>query len=632
MSGFGFRIGLSLAFAGQGMIFGLGYNNALSAGEAPPPGSALYWVLHGGLIVSALAVIFLLGRPLLRETALAFRQRRLSVEALFVLSAFGAFAGSLLSSIRGEGSVYYEVVSIVLCVYAIGKQIGALQKGRLGEALSAFRQAFDLAQVETPAGGLERKPVSELLPGDRVRIRPGDPIPVDAVIESGSGFVRETPLTGEPSPVSKGPGDRVMAGTWSLDGNLRLRPVLEETRTIDQILALLQSAPAQPSNLQAAADKLMQVFVPFVSLTAAGTFLGWLFLSANPWWDALFNAMAVLLVACPCALGLAMPTGIWAGLFHLSQRGIVGRHGHLLDTLADCTLVVFDKTGTLSTFDLQVNSDHLHARGEARQQLLERIAAVGVQSQHPVSAALAHLAPARAAVRDLHIFPGQGMAATVDGHRLLIGEASLFRDHSLPAPGDPPGPGKPVHVAENGQFAGTLLLRETLRPEAPATLEALQKMGCRCRILSGDPRPEHPSIGGVEVQGGLSPTEKAHEVRAWAQAGEHILFIGDGINDLPAMQASRSALAIDLGAALATEFADGLLVGGRVSSLPSAIHHARRLKQRLQGNLRFALVYNVFGMGLAAAGILHPVVAAFLMVGSSAIVSVRALRAASQAA
>lgn len=610
------------------MIFGLGYNNALQAGEAPAPGTAVYWFLHGGLVFSALAVVFLLGRPLLRHTAEAVAARRITVEALFVLSAFGAFGGSLLSSIRGEGSVYYEVVSIVLCVYAIGKQMGVVQKGRVMEAIASFRDAFDTAMVERPDGSRVRIPVQSLQDADRVLIQAGDPIAVDGLILEGSGYVRETTLTGEPAPVSKQAGNGVMAGTWSLEGSFIIQPEVQKDRTIDRILSLIERIPTRVSNLQAAADRLMQVFVPVVGLTAVSTFAGWMLLSDQAWWDALFNAMAVLLVACPCALGLAMPAGIWGGLYYLSQRGIVGRNGHLLDILADADTVIFDKTGTLSRFELAADCRHLAATNANKDWLLAAIAAVGKESQHPVSVALASLAEPLELVRDLRIHPGQGLEASVGGHHLLIGESSLLTSRGIQLDPVPERGGKPVQVAVDSVHAGTLFLTEHLRSEAESTLEALQSMGCQCHVLSGDPAPAREEIAAVPVHGGLSPEAKAAWIRRHCGTGKGVLFVGDGINDLPAMQASDASLAIDLGAALATEFADGLLVGGRIGALPGSMRHARRLKHSLRGNLLFALMYNLFGMSLAAAGILHPVVAALLMVGSSAVVTFRSLKVA----
>lgn len=628
---FGFRIGLSLALAGQGMVFGLGYNNALGAGEGPGYGSGLYVALHLALIASTLAVGFLLGGPLLRECAAALSERRVSVEALFVLSALGAFVGSLISTLRGSGSVYYEVVSIVLCVYAIGKQIGVVQKGRVGAAVASFREAFDRAAVSGPEGIREGVAVAALQPGDRVLVRPGDAVPVDGWVQRGSGYLRETALTGEPGPVRRQPGDRVTAGTWSIDGTFEISPELGQPRVIDQILHLLNAAPAAPSRLQESADRLMQGFVPLVSLVSLGTFLGWFLLAEESVWVALFNAMAVLLVACPCALGLALPAGIWAGLYYLGQRGIVGRHGHLLDSLAACTTVVFDKTGTLSQFELEADPRMLTLAGVEPDRLREEVASLGRASRHPVSQALAELSPGTLAVSELTLHPGEGLSASVEGRELVAGEAGLLERLGIDLPERlPTGTGKPVWVGRAGRFAGAVFLHERLREEAADSLRALQKMGCACRILSGDPASMHAEIGGVPVEGSLTPEGKAAVIRSLVENGEHVLFIGDGVNDLPAMQASQASLAIELGVALATEYADGLLVGGRVQSLPMGIRHARRLKRHLRGNLRFALAYNLIGMSLAAAGLLHPVVAALLMVGSSALVSARAMRAAGQ--
>jgi len=630
ISGFGFRIGLSLAFAGQGMVFGLGYNNALMAGEAPDPGSLVYWILHGALIATSLAVILLLGGPLVRQTWQSVKERRLSVEALFVLSASGAFFGSLISSIRGVGSVYYEVISIVLCVYAIGKQIGVIQKGRVGQALSSFRQAFDIARVSDGDGSRIEKAVNRLSPTDRVIVDPGDPIPVDGVIEKGSGYVRETALTGEPAPVRKSPGDTVRAGTWSIDGNLILNPSLGQARTIDTILRLIEQAPSSRSRLQESADRLMQFFVPFVSLVSLCTFAGWLLLSERPWWDAVFNAMAVLLVACPCALGLALPAGIWAGLFHLSQKGIVGRHGQLLDNLADCTVLVFDKTGTLSEFELGADLSQLQAGDSAR--LLSQVASLGRESLHPVSIALGRLSEDLLPVQDFKVFPGLGLGGQVAGEILLVGEMELLHRQGIQLVARTENTArKAVHVARDGKYLGNISLSEILRPEAEASLEVLREMNLKCVILSGDPSPSRTVIGGLNIQSGLSPDGKCKIVQDLVGEGERVLFIGDGINDLPSMQASQASLAIELGAALATEFADGILIDGRIAGLPQAIHMARRIKATLKGNLVFALGYNLVGMILAAAGVLHPVVAALLMVGSSAIVSFRALKVANRA-
>lgn len=629
--GFGWRIGIALALAGQGMVFGLGYNNALSAGHAPEFGSLVYWLLHAALLLSALGVVVLLGKPLLSEMLAAWRRRRISVESLFVLSAAGALVGSLISSLRGSGSVYYEVVAIVLCVYAIGKQVGAMQKGKVGKALAGMRQSLDWAVVEGSDGERRRVAARTLGEGDRVLVGPGESIPVDGKLIRGSGYVRETPLTGEPVPVRKQEGDAVLAGTISLDGNLCVAAETGGGRRIDRILATLETARQRPSRLQEEADRLTGYFVPVVVTVAGATFAGWWGLGGD-FWGALFHSMAVLLVACPCALGLAMPTGIWAGLYYLSQRGLVGRNGHLLDVLSNATLVIFDKTGTLSGFDLAVETANFAPGIGEREEWLAMVAAVARESGHPVSEAIGKLEGEPISVQGLETVPGLGLRGRCEGRNINMGELEFLQQSGVAGVGDHPErqPGwKRVHVGIDGHYAGWLGLRESLRPEAEAALLALAQLGCQCRILSGDPEPALPSLAGVPVEDSLSPEEKALRVEAAVEAGERVLFVGDGINDVMAMEAAQAGIAIERGAELATEFADGLLVNGRVAALPAAIRHTRKLMGRLRGNLRFALVYNGIGMALAAAGLLHPVVAALLMVGSSVVVSGRAMRAAS---
>lgn len=627
MSGFGFRLGLSLVFAGQGMVFSLGYNNASQAGEAPAYGSLPYILLHGALFLSAIFVGLLLGGPLLRELASAVRERRLSVEALFLLSGLGALVGSVVSSLRGVGSLYYEVVAIVLCVYAIGKQVGAVQRGKVGAAVAGFKETFNTAKVIAEDGHACRRRVEALQQTDRVQIGPGEPVPVDGHVLEGCGYVRETALSGEPVPVSMASGDRIRAGTWSVDGHFVVTPDLGRPRELESILRLLAAEPDRPSRLQESADRLMTWFVPVVCLVSVATFGWWWW--AGYFWEGILNAMAVLLVACPCALGLAMPSGLWAGLYYLSQKGLVGRHGRLLDILAHADTLVFDKTGTLTEFKEAVDCEHLQA-GTEEARVLGGIRSLACATQHPVSRALAQLPGELSAVTDFKNHPGEGMQGCVGGQRFVVGEASLLRTLGVSCPESTGVPGgKPVYVAMGSAYMGFLVLRERLREETAAALEALKRIGCECHILSGDPNPAQLEIGGVVVCGGLSAHEKARHLERLAADGHSIVFVGDGINDLEAMQVAEAGLAIDAGVALATESADGVLLGGHIGILPTAILKARKIRRQLLSNLKFALFYNGVGMALAAGGMLHPVVAALLMVGSSVVVSYRALRAAS---
>lgn len=614
------------------MVFNLGYNTALEAGEAPAFGSVTYIILHAALAGSALGVLALLGGPLLSQLLRALSNGRISVEAMFFLSAVGALVGSAISSFTGDGAIYYEVVAVVVCVYAIGKQIGVYQRGRVGQAIAGMRRSFERVVAENADGnGWSELAVSALQPGQRVRVAPGEAIAVDAVIVSGSGYLRESALTGEPGPVRRQSGDPVQAGTWSIDADLILQPQLGSARAIDRLLHLLETAPARPAQSQIEADRIMRLFVPVVLSVSLITFGSWWLLLDATVWKALFNAMAVLLVACPCALGLATPAAIWSGLFQLSQRGIVARSGPLVDALANCTDVVFDKTGTLTELELQADADALRASPDlSLDELSALVASLAAHSPHPVNIRLVSLSAVRREVTEFSSVPGQGIAGVVAGRRLLLGEVSLLLDNGCEPPQAllPPDAGvrKHVHLAVDGRYCGCILLHERLRKGASDALQSLTQLGLTCHILSGDPAPAFSEIAGFSVHFNLSPLDKAERVRSLREAHRSVLFIGDGVNDVAAMQTASASLAIDNGFAVATEFADGLLANGLLLSLPASIRLCRRLRRRLRANLRFALLYNIAGISLAAAGLLHPVIAALIMVGSSLVVSLNALR------
>jgi heavy metal translocating P-type ATPase len=534
-----------------------------------------------------------------------------------------------------------------VAVGAVGLHAGQGHRGpHRARALSEARRLrddFSQAWLLDEAGGRSRVPVAELCrTRSRVSVLPGEAVSVDGVVLSGEGLVQETPLTGEPLPVVRRPGDRLLAGSHSVDGAFVLRPErLAGERRLDAVLAAVeQGGVERPSTLQRQADRLMQWFVPAVVLTAAATFLVWLaVLPTGLWWQALFNAMAVLLVACPCALGLATPTAIWGGLVRFSTFGLVAQGGRLLDTLAEANLILFDKTGTLSHDSLAlVDFITTEDSPEERRRLLAALAAMEDGLPHPIARAFAQAAGGNGALQPVErrtLVPGQGLRAWVDGREIAVGEASLT---GLPETAFAPllarsravegGCKKRVHVAVDGRPAALAVLDEHLRDNAAATFRELTALGLRLLVLTGDPDPRWREIEGVEVRPGLSPDDKARIVRELRARGEALTFVGDGINDAPAMTAAGSAIAMGSGAALALSSADGILSDGNLAALPRAIRIARRVRAGIRGNMLFAVCYNAIGMALAAAGILHPAVAALLMVGSSTFVSARALATA----
>lgn len=615
------RIAIAAVFAGQGMVFSLAIN------MTPPAfGTVPYWVLHGGLIFSALIVMAFLGGPLFASTFGMLRARRLSIEGLFTLSLGGAFVGSLISTLTGDGAVFYEIVSIVIAIYTVGRMLSERSQARLRAESEKVRERFDSALVRVD-GSWQTMPISELKEGALVRVDPGQPFTVDGRVRSGVGYVRETALTGEPLPVVRHVGDAVRAGTWSEDGVFEVEVLAAGgARELDAILRTVEDGNGRPSEMQAQANRLMQFFLPLVagSSMLTAVYWGW----AGSWIEAALNSMAVLLVACPCALGLATPVAIWQGLFHLSRMGLVSRDGALIDALSQTKQVFFDKTGTLSESAMRVTEllvvDAWQAR---RDELLAAVYAVESKLAHPVARAVADaLDPADRDVSALRTLPGQGVEAQVGPLALRIGELIVCPEvavadacHELKEPG-----GKRVFVFAEGALAAVIVLNERLREGVPSVWAALQELEIEAEVLTGDPQPEVTLP--VEVRAGLSAGEKERILRAAQEGGAFPVLVGDGINDAAAMACASASIAMSSGAALTRSTASGQLTGDRIEVLPDAIRLARAIRRRLQGNLIYAAAYNLLGMGLAASGHLHPVAAALIMLISSFWVTARALK------
>lgn len=625
------RIAVAGVFAGQGMVFSLALNMT-----PPEYGSTAYWVLHGILIFSSLMVMAFLGGPLFASTWGMLRSRRLSIEGLFALSLAGAFIGSVTSSITGEGDVFYEIVSIVIAIYTFGRMLGERSQAKLRAESSQLREAFNRALLIDPEGGVREGVASEVGVGQVVRVDPGAPFTLDGTVRSGVGFVRETSLTGEPLSVVRRPGDPVRAGTFSADGGFEVAVTgTVGERELDRILDTVESFSGKPSELQTQANRLIQYFLPVVAGVAMLTAGYWLF--AGSWMDAVFNSMAVLLVACPCALGLATPVAIWNGLYRMARMGVVSRDGALVDGLAHARSLYFDKTGTLSETDMQVGELLVAPDWEARRaDLLGAVVAVESRLEHPVARALSRLLPDAAAavppIDALRLVPGAGVEAQVElaGGKILlrIGEpepGTAGRDeleHELLMQS-----GKRIYLSVDGRAVAVVVLVERARGGLTALWPDLEALGVRSVVLTGDPDPQLEIPASVPVRAGLSSEEKAAIIREAVDHGEVPCLIGDGINDAAAMSLASSSIAMGGGTGLTQSAAMGRLQDDRIEALPEAIRLARGIHARLRGNLIYAAAYNVLGMALAAAGLLHPVAAALIMLVSSAFVTLRALRA-----
>ena len=626
------RIAIASVFAGQGMVFSLALN------MTPPPfASMAYWILHGGLILSALAVMTFLGGPLFASTLAMFRGRRLSIEGLFTLSLLGAFVGSVVGSLTGQGSVYYEVVSIMIAIYTFGRMLGERSQVKMNLESARLRERFDRVTVQSDEGDWRECSLAEVSVGALVRVEPGGPFTVDGIIQIGVGYVQETALTGEPLPVVRRAGDRVRAGAWAVDSRFEL--AVEQgagTRELDAILQTVERTDGRPSELQIQANDLIRIFLPIVVVVSAATALFWGL--TGTWIDAVLNSMAVLLVACPCALGLATPMAISQGLFRLAQLGLVSRDGALIDALARTRRVFFDKTGTLSESDLRVTELWVDTDLPIkRNELLTSILAAESGLEHPVARALAKYLKSEGLqdsceLQNLQVITGQGIAYDLDAaevsYRLQVGEVSLAEsEQAIEAVVKRlhEKKGRRVFVYLVDRVVACFVLAERLRVGVDQIWADLDTLEIRSHILTGDPLPELSLPPNVQIEEALSSADKVERVRESSGAGESPLFVGDGINDVAAMLEASGSIAMHSGAGLTRSVAMGQLSDDQIEVIPQAVSFSRAIIKKLRWNLFYAFVYNLIGMALAAAGLLHPVVAALIMIVSSFWVTTRVL-------
>ncbi len=624
------KLGLGAVLAGQSMALSLGLNVAQLGPTCP-----WYYVLHGGLFVGALVVMVLLGGPLFQGALQGLRDRRIRMESLFSLSLVGALASSCLSTFYTHGPIYYEVVIIVCFIHRVGRLIRNYAKDKASQEAKRLQEMLSFAHVMV-CPERRRVPLCDLKRGAVISIIAGDVIPVDGIISSGQGFVEHSALTGEAGPIFKSVGDRVLAGSYSLDASFLVTlTVLPPQRLIDSILQAVEGAKLVPSLLEKKAQALVGYFVPTVLCVWLFTLIYW---SLNIGWvEGLFNSLCVLLVACPCALGLATPIAVYAGLHSLAQLGLVSKKGYVLDILAKATTLVLDKTGTLTEEDLGIRSwSTLGPSPLPEGDLAGLLALVQQEHPHPIAKAFtkAYKPSADYRVVQTSPIPGKGISATVerlaDGRTfdVLLGTQSLIPEawDKIRTVSEKDTVRK-IYLFLDAKPVACIELGESLREDTLESIRSLKALGLKLAILSGDPSPTFQSLEGIDLQYGLSPEDKLAAIQALRAQGETLLYLGDGLNDVPAMHCCQASVAMDHGSPLAQYSADGVLLGGRIQTLVEAIQLARRLYQKVLSNYYIALAYNTLGLGFAAAGLLNPVGAAAIMLVSSITVGLRACTA-----
>ncbi|GGT42404.1 heavy metal translocating P-type ATPase [Streptomyces chromofuscus] len=614
------------------------------------------WMLNHWLQLALITpVMFYTGRPIHVTGWLTLRHRAADMNSLITLGTSAAYGYSLLVTLapgllpEDVREVYFEAVGVILTLILLGRLLEARAKAGTGEAIRALL-GLQARTARVVRDGTESEiPVEDVVVGDELVIRPGEKIPVDAEVLSGSSAVNESMVTGEPMPVTKHTGDTVIGATVNGTGSLRVRAAKVGSDTmLAQIIRLVQQAQASKAPIQRLADAVSAYFVPAVIAIAIGTFALWFTLGPSPALTlALVSAVAVLIIACPCALGLATPLSVMVGTGKGAQAGILIRSAEALEIAHKLDTVVLDKTGTV-TAGKPVLTDVRAADGFDEGELLRLVAAAEADSEHPLAQAIV------TGVRDRGLHPpaatgfdsvtGKGVQATVDGRAVLVGTARLLGDVgidttalvSVAAAYSAEGK-TPVLAAVGGRPAGVLAVADTVKDDSAAAIAALQSLSVDVVMLTGDNARTAAAIaaqvGIGRVLAEVLPEHKADEIRRLQGEGRTVGMVGDGINDAPALAAADVGLAIGTGTDVAIEAADITLISGSLSGVVTAIRLSRATMRNIRQNLFFALVYNAVGVPLAAGALfplwgirLSPVIAAAAMALSSLSVVTNASR------
>ncbi|MFH2063203.1 MAG: heavy metal translocating P-type ATPase [bacterium] len=565
---------------------------------------------------------------------------RANMDTLVSLGTVVALAYSWWQMFAG-GALYFESAAVITAFILLGRHFEALSKGRAGEAVAKLLAlSAKGAHRIRPDGSVEEVPVEQLVVGDLMLIKPGEKVPTDGTVEDGHSSLDESMLTGESLPVGKAPGDVVFGATVNSNGVLKVRVTkVGEDTVLSGIARLVRDAQRQKAPIQKLADRVAGIFVPIVIALAALTFVGWLAATGDIG-RALLPAVAVLVVACPCALGLATPTAILVGTGRGASLGILIKSGEALERGRDIDEVLFDKTGTLTEGRPKVTEVSVAGSAD-RSRLLGVAAGLESQSEHPLARAVIDYASGEkispVAVDRAAAVPGSGIVGEVDGREVAVGRPDFIRQSvgveetvDLEVRRLEKSGRTVVLVAEGGRLLGLLAVADAARTTAREAVERLGKIGLESVMVSGDNLrtadaiAREVGIGKVEAE--VRPDQKAGIVREHQKAGRRVAFVGDGINDAPALAQADLGIAMGGGTDIAIEVGQIVLVGGGPEKVPVAIRLARLTYSGIRQNLFWAFFYNVVAIPFAAFGLLNPMIAAGAMAFSSVSVVLNSLR------
>lgn len=626
------RLGISTFFAMNVMILSF-------TGYIYPFGEDTTFVINYIELALSTPIMFLLGLPILKSSAKGIINKALNMDTLIVIGTLSSFLLSLYSTIKGVGTVYFDTASMLLVLVTVGRLIEANAKAQSTKAIKGLLELSPKEATVIRNGKQERVVAESLKKEDIIKVIPGENFAVDGEVIEGESSVDESMLTGESKTVFKEKGSLVFSGTTNIDGLLMINAThVGEEVVLSRFLKILQDARKGRAPIERRADRISSIFIPVAIGISALTFIFWLSKSGID--SAIMNSLSVLLISCPCTLGIATPMAIWIALGRAAKEGILIRTGETLEKLSRIRRIFFDKTGTITQRSLILSTVFLDPSSEiSESDLITFASSLESASDHPIAKGLNNFASKNGysliPTNDLKTYPGLGIQGKLNGTRIYIGnvrfcERNLIRRSECINSKLNELESKGMTVILCGwdkKVNGILGFSEELREGAVDTISKLRNFGLDILILTGDNKYSAMAVArilGVEVKSELNPEDKVEEIKS-SKNGFSVM-VGDGINDAPALNASDVGIALGCGMDLTRESADVSLLGDDLGKIPWVLKLAGKTLRKIKENLFWAFIYNIAGIGLAVSGILQPIWAAVVMMLSSLFVLANSLR------
>ena len=604
---------------------------ALWSGAAEAEGWATRDFFHWLSALVVLPTVAYAGRPFFDNALRALRQASFNMDVPITLGVMLALLLSVVQTLQHARDAYFDSAAMLLLFLLAGRYLDSRMRRKTRDVaanLAAIKAEKAIKLID--GGEAVETPIEAVQPGDLVLARAGDRIAVDGVVEDGRSEVDQSLVTGETMPIAVAPGAMVYAGALNLTGALRVRVSNAATGTLlDEVNALLGKAIEQRSSYVQLADRAARLYAPLVHLTALATFLGWIAAGLS-WQPALVIAITVLIITCPCALGLAVPAVQVVAASAMFRRGVMLNSADALERFADVDAIAFDKTGTLT-----LPQPSLANAAEVAPEDLALAGSLALASKHPLAKAVAVAAAAKNPLA-AHEFPGQGVTVLHEGKRLKLGSIAYCKAEAEAAAVAARWPDASLIAFRAPERVVVFAVRQAPRPDARETIAGLAREGYAIEMLSGD-RPAAVEEVARELaiarfSAGLKPADKIVRLKALRDEGRHVLMVGDGLNDAPALAGANVSISPISAAHLTQAQADALFLGDRLAPVADALHLARKAKRLMVENLWLSAIYNFIAVPIAILGFASPLIAALAMSGSSILVTLNALRARSAGA